>query len=92
MDFEKKWTIRPPNVPGYYWVRHHGMQARLVVMAPARNHNGETRLRVYPVPHYEDNELPYEFLSSSDPLFSYHNGTVEWWGPVTVPPTQDRGD
>ena len=85
-----KWTIKTPTVPGYYWVRNLGTKPRLVLVAPALNHNGEVRFRVYHLPHPGDKDLPYEFLASSDPLYGFQNGTA--WCPVDTPPTQDLGN
>lgn len=78
-----KWTIKLPTNPGYYWVRNLGTKPRLVLVAPALNHNGEIRWRVYHLPHPKDKDLPYEFPASSDPLYSSQNGTL--WCPVNPP-------
>lgn len=81
------WTIKLPTNSGYYWIRNPGTKPRLVLVAPALNHNGEIRWRVYYLPSPEDKNLPYEFLASSDPLYSSQNGTL--WCPANVPSTED---
>ena len=87
---ELKWTIRTPHKPGYYWVRQFRGTARLVTVAHLLNHNGESRVRVFHLPHPNDEGLAYEGVHAPcDPVGSLSHTTHEWYGPI-VTPSDDR--